>query len=473
MADHADASRAEDVLDFLDSIDNLNVDDPLADPAILADPTAKDSNSAPKSDASAPATNAPAATSAAAPPSSASASSVMALLDEITAPAPEPTAAPTPTGHRRGGSTTTAAARLAARTPPPPAQSPTPATASLASQQAKSSPSSSTAAPAAAQMSGSGGGWGFGSWLSSVTSAVVQETTAAKDRVAKAVPTVREMTTQLLSEGHHATEKVTKVLTTVAAQASTVTTAAVATAAPRVTESASSLQSILARGMTSVLDAVAPEARPLPLRLRMVGRCNLRSTAGVTLVGKDARELLASLLMEHALRVEWRDADDGENAAIRTYLPEELLDAKVAGLEAVWAESLKAPQPDHEDELVVFLAPAVWPTPAGFESATETRHIVYVVRVQGPGGRSVATLSQSIRVLPGKPVDHEWERLVVRSAMRASLDEWVEEVMAAAEAEAKEAAERARAAAEAEQGASADRVMTPLEQANLEALSGM
>ncbi|KNE61441.1 hypothetical protein AMAG_06267 [Allomyces macrogynus ATCC 38327] len=470
MADHADASRAEDVLDFLDSIDNLNVDDPLADPTILADPATKEPNSAPNGGATAPAAGAPTTVSATAPPSSASASSVMALLDEITAPAPELPAAPTPTGHRRGGSTTTTAARLAARTPPPPAQSPTPAAAQLASQQAKSSSSSPTAAPAA-QTSGGGGGWGFGSWLSSVTSAVVQETTAAKDRVAKAVPTVREMTTQLLSEGHHATEKVTKVLTTVAAQASTVTTAAVATAAPRVTESASSLQSILARGMTSVLDAVAPEARPLPLRLRMVGRCNLRSTAGTTLVGKDARELLASLLMEHALRVEWRDADDGENAAIRTYLPEELLDAKVAGLEAVWAESLKAPQPDHEDELIVFLAPAVWPTPTGPDSATSTRHLVYVVRVQGPGGRSVATLSQSIRVLPGKPVDQEWERLVVRSAMRASLDEWVEEVMAAAETEAKEAAERARAA-EAEQGA-ADRVMTPLEQANLEALSGM
>ncbi|KNE57001.1 hypothetical protein AMAG_02761 [Allomyces macrogynus ATCC 38327] len=453
MADHADASRAEDVLDFLDSIDNLNVDDPLADPAILADPAAKETGSAPKNDAKAPATGVPSAASTAAPPSSTSASSVMALLDEITAPAPEPTAAPTLTGHRRGGSTSTAAARLAARTPPPPAQSPTPAAARLASQQAKPSSSSSTAAPAAQASGGSGGG--------------------ALDRVAQAVPTVREMTTQLLSEGHHATEKVTKVLTTVAAQASTVTTAAVATAAPRVTEGASSLQSILARGMTSVLDAVAPEARPLPLRLRMVGRSNLRSTAGTTLVSKDARELLASLLMEHALRVEWRDADDGENAAIRTYLPEELLDAKVAGLEAVWSESLKAPQPNHEDELVVFLAPAVWPTPTGPDSAKETWHIVYVVRVQGPGGRSVATLSQSIRVLPGKPVDQEWERLVVRSAMRASLDEWVEEVMAAAEAEAKEAAESALAAAEAEQDASGDRVMTPLEQANLEALSGM
>ncbi|KAI9189562.1 hypothetical protein H9P43_000995 [Blastocladiella emersonii ATCC 22665] len=355
----------------------------------------------------------------------------------VPAPAPAPVASAVPPrsaaapGHARTGSTSSlrgsnaslaaAGSMLPSRTASPmhpaaaaaaaatgaTAASPRPTTPSL-NPYTPAAPAAGSPPKAAAASPSTGGGWG--SWFSSVTATVLSETATATQLVTKVATTAAKVGDGLR---HDAGERAARVLANARA-AGVVPTAA----DPKsVAAAGEKLLGLVSRSVTSVLDAVAPETQELTVSLRVAGVCNVAEAA------RDAADVLTAVFQSRDMRliVQATDAVD-----LRPYIPEELATATVD--RAVAVTSALADGPRADDAIVVAIHPAR-PAPEHLPAL-----LTYLVRVHGAGAApAVFTVSQSVYT-DGPHADPEWDRMVLRSALRTAADDWLADLVAATSA---------------------------------------
>jgi hypothetical protein len=168
---------------------------------------------------------------------------------------------------------------------------------------------------------------GLGSWFSSVSTTASANKTFTQ--ASAKLKQLGEMTTHLITESSTATSKA-------------ISDVSKTPAAATISTQWSQLQAAVARGVTTVLDTVAPESNDLKIKLQLHGRVNVPTHQYMT----DVQHLISSALSHRGYDVEFLSPDPKSPEkdiwnTVRTFVPEELNDPKLGVMETVWEEAQK------------------------------------------------------------------------------------------------------------------------------------
>ncbi|ORZ34523.1 hypothetical protein BCR44DRAFT_39182 [Catenaria anguillulae PL171] len=340
---------------------------------------------------------------------------------------------------------------------------PTSASASPSNNKTAATPgqqSQHTAQAATTTNTGTGTGTGgWSSWFSTVTATV--STVVSPDLVSRATQAAAKVGDQLLHETQHAQAVASRALTQASSVAATVTAQARdrannnATAAAAVAQG-SKLLGMVSQSVNGLLDVVAPETLELAVSVKLAGMCNVDEVA------KDTTQVLETVFAARDMRLIVEDTDV---SGMRKFLPEESPDFTP---EVAWAKvHAGASDPIPDTHIHVYIHPML-PLPATCSSSMLT----YLVRVTGSGAFQAVTVSQSFHTA-GPHADAEWTRMVLRSAVRTTVDDWLAELVAADASETRFSAARSRAdGATATPGSTKNEVVTD-EQQLVQAIGSM